>query len=141
MRTTTKLWMIYGLFFCTVGCKPSPEQQSVVEESTPLPADFLSFSEKFHTDSLFQMAHIIFPLDGQVGEPADRVEDFKWNSDEWLLHRPYDDMGGTYEQSYFMVNNVVVEKIFSTIGDFSMERRWAKLGDSWNLIYYKEMGP
>jgi hypothetical protein len=117
------------------GCK-SKEQQS---ELPGLPEDFEVFYVKFHTDSAFQMEHIIFPLEGHVRLMENQIEiinPISWEKDDWTLHKPFNDHGGTFTQKYIMTDNVVIEKINDRSNFFRMERRFAKLGDEWSLIYY-----
>lgn len=124
--------LVLGVFS---GCK-SKEQQS---ELPGLPEDFEVFYEKFHTDSAFQMEHIIFPLEGHARMMENQIEiinPITWEENDWTLHQPFNDYGGTFTRKYIMTDDVVIEKINDKSGFFKMERRFAKLGDDWTLIYY-----
>lgn len=124
--------LVLGLIY---GCK-SKEKQG---ELPGLPEDFEVFYTKFHTDSLYQMEHIVFPLEGHVRLLENQIEIINpvtWEADEWEMHKPFNDHGGTFTRKYLMTENVVIEKINDKSNFFKMERRFAKFGDSWSLIYY-----
>ena len=60
------------------------------EVSKELPADFVTFYEKFHQDSSYQMAHIIFPLEGypaQVDSAIMAEGTFRWYAETWRMHK------------------------------------------------------
>jgi len=127
--------MFFLVLAILTACKPK-----VKDSPLPgLPADFEVFYEKFHTDSAYQMEHIIFPLEGHLRLMENQIEiinSIKWEKEDWVMHKPFNDHGGTFEQKYLMTNNVVVEKISDRSNFFRMERRFAKLGNDWTLIYY-----
>ena len=98
------------------------------------------FYDRFHSDSAYQMEHIIFPLAGVPAYDSLRTEDWSWEKEQWVLHRTFDDRGGTFRRNWYNVNSVIIEKISDSSDRFTMERRWVKMGGEWQLIYYKEMG-
>jgi hypothetical protein len=126
-------------------CKPSQDQQSA--ENVTLAAyeteEFLTFYDRFAEDSLFQLEHTVFPLEGvkavldssQVINP-----NFKWQKENWVIHKPFDDMGGSFSREFMDVNGIVIEFISDESGQFTMERRFGKLSSGWHMIYYREMG-
>jgi hypothetical protein len=109
------------------------------EEVSTIPDDFYPFYDRFHSDSLFQMDHIIFPLTGEPAEEALKGHEWTWGREDWVMHHTFDDKG-TFKRDWYAINSVIIEKISDSSGRFTMERRWAKIGDEWSLIYYKEMG-
>ncbi len=124
------------ILVCAFSCKNNPAPKAL---EVSIPDDFFPFYDMFHSDSTFQMEHIIFPLDGIPAEQGLRGPEWTWDRDEWVLHRPFDDKG-TFKRSWYAINSIIVEKISDSSGRFTMERRWARMGGEWNLIYYKEMG-
>lgn len=138
-----KHWMrcfCVGLFCASISTlflascnKPNPEVSNDAEVSSSLPEDFYEFYDQFHSDSVFQMSHIIFPI---KGDPSDPII----NQDEWILHKPFDSMNGTFERDFRILGSkIVAEYIYEQTGNFAMERRFGKLSDGWNLIYYDPM--
>lgn len=142
-------WVYFCFLSClltTLACKQSSKE---VPETSNGEADFESeafktFYEKFSTDSAYQMDHIVFPLEG-VRSLTDSLQkqdpDFKWQQNEWILHKPYNDQNGTFSREFKSMNGLVIEKITDMSGTYSMERRFGKLSAGWHLIYYREMGP
>ena len=111
------------------------------EEAAGLPPDFVTFYEKFHSDSLFQMAHITFPLEGYPSAPdsATVANHFHWTADKWLMHRgAFSD--SLYNRKFEMpMQNVVTELIMQKNVPYGTYRRFLKRGDSWSLIFYSDM--
>lgn len=128
---------------CGNNQKSQREAQNEKVESAPDNDDFMTFYDRFGTDSLFQVQHIIFPLEG-MKSVTDTIEivnpDFRWQREDWVVHGPFDDMDGTFVREFIAAKDIVVENIHDNSGTFSMERRFAKMSSGWNLIYYREMG-
>ncbi|MEE9439932.1 MAG: hypothetical protein V3V14_13075 [Saprospiraceae bacterium] len=105
-----------------------------------LPSDFYSFYDNFHSDSIFQLDHILFPLQG-MGANIDSAGIYPktWQQETWKLHRAFNNQAGTFERSFTNVNGIITEFISANGGLFSMEKRYTKLNNSWHLIYYKEL--
>lgn len=120
-----------------VSCKRNREGQ---DNEVIIPEDFIAFYDRFHEDSLFQIEHIIFPLAGVPAYDSLRSDDWVWNQEDWKMHHSFDEGSGAFKRDWYNVNSVVIEKIKDSSGRFTMERRWAKMGKEWTLIYYKEMG-
>ena len=124
----------------------SPEFPKGEVVGTPLyeSVEFIEFYDKFGADSIFQLAQIVFPLQGtrRKVDSLDIVpEDFTWKQDGWVLHKPYDDKNETFQRSLTdFKGTVVIENIETENGQYSMERRFAKLSSGWHLIYYRELG-
>ena len=95
------------------------------------------FYELFHGDSAFQVEHVAWPLDGNIrvndGASVRRTLD----AGGWELHQPLD-LGDTYLRELDLSDpEMVVERIKTTNGAYLIERRFAKLGSTWMLIYYR----
>ena len=115
----------------------SPESNTT--ETQNLPEDFRSFYNQFHTDSIFQIQHITFPLDGVEKAndgPGDILVTIKWQQNNWELHKPFNDHNGTFDRSYTIVGPIIIEEINDRNNYFSMERRFARIDGEYHLIYY-----
>lgn len=120
--------------------------EKIPEESETnggLPKDFLSFYQHFHNDSLYQLEHVLFPLQG-IPSKADSMtlvnQNFRWQKEDWILHQPFENFGGDYSRSYEQLNKgLIVETIRMMKAPFGMQRRFSKSGDDWYLIYYAGM--
>jgi hypothetical protein len=132
-------WYLFSflLILTLAHCKqPAPEKP---DAGRSLPEDFEQFFDKFHSDSLFQLEHIQFPLEGAKqasGTNVDLMIPVTWYADDWIIHKPFDSHQGTFERNYYLIGSVVVEKIKDRGGFFAMERRFARLDGEWTLIYY-----
>lgn len=106
----------------------SAEQEAV--EEVEIPEDFLTFYHQFHEDSLFQKSHIIFPLAG-------KSESEKWTKENWVIHKSLAH-SEAFKQSFENLHGVVTETLMENTGQYSVTRRFAKLGKDWNMIFYAQ---
>jgi hypothetical protein len=110
-----------------------------------LPAGFAAFYEKFHQDSLYQLAHISWPLSGETSLDVDSLTTRRvptnWQKEQWRMHRPVDFSTGDFKRSFIpMGEAIVVEKIRYINAGFGLERRFTRRRDGeWELIYYADM--
>ncbi len=136
-----------NLFNCLIlvlsiaSCKRS-EPTLKQAESDALPADFVTFYEKFHADSVFQMAHISFPLEGYPMSPdsATLANNFRWTADKWAMHRGNMFVDSLYTRRFEApLPNMITEVIMQRDRPFGTYRRFLKRGDAWSLIFYSDM--
>ena len=128
-------------------------RKSVFQKSTPttsqvettenqeLPENFVEFYNKFYSDSTYQMNHILFPLNGYA-ESNDSVRQMQaktWTVDDWKIHRPFNDMNGTFERYFAVDGNVISEFHESTNGMFIAEKRFTPIRNEYQLIYYQDL--
>lgn len=123
--------------------EPITQEEEVVDT---LPDDFITFYDRFHTDSLYQMDHIVFPLEGLPNaiEVPDTVatKRFFWQQNEWKKHNHFTDPSGQFDHWYQVLDERVIEHWVQMKGtDMMIQRRFAKLENGWNLIYYAGMRP
>lgn len=113
------------------------ELDLVEDESIELPEDFHDFYEKFHEDSIFQLKHIQFPLPQKVYilDSSDLVVD--WRREIWEMHKAGGLNNTEYHHFFEMLGDeMIVEKHIHRNFPLEVERRWAKLGSEWTLIFY-----
>lgn len=136
--------MISALVLSSAGCgsgdnPPSARKQDDIVLGQELPEDFKAFFERFHEDSVFQMEHITFPLEGFPSGLAaeDYDPQFRWQPDDWVMHGPFKDEQDEYQRKFEVITpTMVIEYILAKEASFGMERRFARMGDEWYLIYY-----
>lgn len=116
------------------------EPQEYEAEDEGMPPGFLAFYQRFHEDSLFQLEHVTFPLQGIPGDAdsATIVDGrFRWQKEDWLMHHPIEDSGMEFSRSMKKFGEeMVIENISVAGGQYGMQRRFSKSGDDWYLIYY-----
>lgn len=137
MRKTLFLLLAMGsLFTC------GSDKGSQAETPTSSFEEFLTFYDRFHRDSLYQMTHIQFPLEG-LPSNADSTtlarQDFHWQENDWVLMKEFNTEVG-FERTFTpLTETLIVEQIVHESGRYGLQRRWAKQGKEWYLIYYADM--
>jgi hypothetical protein len=140
MRTILQFTLIILLLS---NCKNKPQGLQQTKSIGDLPKDFLEFYQQFHTDSVYQMAHIEWPLRGEKGISQDTLAKrqlAEWSPETWhLMHLP-DTTMSTLKRSFELVGGVlVVEKMSYPMVGFGYERQFYKEEDGqWRLIFYGE---
>jgi hypothetical protein len=138
-----KQFLMLFLFASFLACKKKETNTtSNAPQTINLPADFEAFYEKFHTDSLYQLQHISFPLKG-VPMGADSMSlanGYYFQPEYWVLQHKVDFSDGKYTRDFQLLGeNIVTETIMQTDEPYGMQRRFAKMGNEWSLIYYVAM--
>ncbi len=101
-------------------------------------AEFANFYHLFHADSSFQVEHIAWPLDGNLQKgDAGALVDVRWQPEDWQIHKPLELGSGYVQEVDNSQPDLVIERIKTTEGAYIIERRFAKLGEDWWLIYYR----
>lgn len=134
----------YFLLITIIGgsCKNKAVEQPK-EPVKEIPESFWTFYQQFFTDSLYQIEHISFPLQGvpsftdldSIGEGS-----YFFHKDSWNLHKPFTP-DSTFQQEFVIVIDMIEERIFDRTESFQMKRRYAEVQGSWNLIYYESLNP
>lgn len=137
--------IIFLTFFglLTTACQDTSSQIEVEEttSSAEVP-DFDAFYQQFHSDSLYQLAHIQFPLQGMSSRPEDHGAGFRWEKEDWRMHRNFTSSSGFTSEFISLGDDLVIENIVHQNGQYGMERRFSRLGgDEWYLIYYAALHP
>ncbi len=107
-----------------------------------LPTGFRKFYENFHRDSIFQLNHIRFPLEGIPEKETEEtdISGFYWKKENWKMHRPFNAMDGSFIRDFQPLGeDIVIEKIRHAEASYGMQRRFSRDGDEWYLIYYAAM--
>jgi hypothetical protein len=135
----------FSLIVLFAACRNSGTPSAgVVGTATP-PADFMEFYDKFHSDSLYQIAHITWPLQGESTVAVDSMRQRKvlkeWERDSWRMHHPVDFNSREFDRVFENLGDaIVIEKIRYAAANYGLERRFAKRTDGeWELIFYADM--
>lgn len=134
--------LCFTLMLIFTDCKRKGEPL-LKEQPSGVPADFAQFYEKFHTDSVYQMSHIQFPLDGYPTN-ADSIsiadKNFHWTADTWVMHTMKAFNDSLYTRTLDApLPGIVNETVYQKNTPFGMVRRFFKRGDEWYLIFYSGM--
>lgn len=143
------LFLLLLVGVAMVACRPKSGSEPAAEAismtlPSELPADFAVFYQKFHQDSLYQMAHIVWPLQGQTSVQVDSAHSEKrpmqWQKETWHMHHAVDFSDGDFIQEWTpMSETLLIERIRTKGANYALERRFAKSGNEWELIYYADM--
>jgi hypothetical protein len=140
---TSILFIILSL---SISCKKKEKAKEIIitpEQAQTLPADFLEFYKKFHGDSLYQVAHIQFPLEGYPSQAdAKTITEgtFRWTAETWRMHRMEAFSDTIFTRKFESPLPVMVmETVKQRNTPFAMYRRFYKRGEDWMLIYYSDM--
>lgn len=139
MRTIAILFLFSITF---LSCKQ--KEASSAAPGDTLPEDFVTFYERFLQDSLYQMEHINFPLEGipdNALKDNETLTDFRWQAEHWIMHRPIEKDGTGFSSSFSQLGPIIIEEILHESGQYGMLRRFANSGDEWRLIYYAGLNP
>ncbi len=138
LRIFSLIIILLSLFSCKSENSEDVNAETAQEQKVQLPAGFHDFYDEFHIDSVFQMAHVAFPLKGRITK-IDSIQemniDMEYEAADWKLHRPFV-QDGSYNRSFAVLGDMVIENISDNMGLLNIERRWAKLDSVYNLIYY-----
>ena len=96
--------------------------------------DFDAFYDKFHSDSIFQMSRIKFPLTGFL---VDGLKQEKWNEKNWsaLKTKVYDVDTTLYRTDYIKTYKSFIEKVWIKDSGFFVEYRFKVIKRKWYLVY------
>ncbi len=125
-------------------CGQKAAESEAAEIAAELPdgkyGGFPEFYERFMTDSIFQMEHITFPLQGLPSDAKSNDfanNEFRWQKEDWVMHQAFDPEKSGFKVEFIPISpSVIQERITHHTGQYGMMRRFAKLGDEWFLIYY-----
>ncbi|MEM7101827.1 MAG: hypothetical protein AAF502_01775 [Bacteroidota bacterium] len=139
-HTLVLLIVFVGLSSCKLGDNEKQQPESNAE--TGLPEGFDDFYKRFHRDSLYQIDHITFPLQG-VEDFADTIDPnapFYWERDEWIMHREIDLEEKGFNREIKALGYMVEETIRNA-DNFGTIRRFYFADGEWNLVYYVGINP
>jgi hypothetical protein len=139
------IFALVALYSCKNQASGNLNASEQVVTSGALPEDFNTFYQKFHQDSLYQMAHITWPLPGSKGLQVDSTttgtQSTYWQPEEWRMMRLDLIESGDFIREINPIGDMlVVERIRAKAVPFGIERRFAKQANNeWELIFYADI--
>ena len=140
-----QIYLLVMLLVLAIGaCQSNAKHAENKSPITESPEDFEEFYTRFHNDTAFQSAHIIWPLPGRPSMLDSTAQydggAFFWQRENWKYHVPFEedsDFTRTLEAvSEAMVNESFEHKTLPVV----VLRRFAKTSDGWQLIFYAGPG-
>lgn len=123
---------------CIPSKKDSKDNQSR-EKNKATGEDFNDFYFRFHTDSLFQINRVIFPLKGfqsdNTTEESEGFDESNRSKDDWIMmHQPVIDSDLILETQ--KTDTLVEERIYIEGAGFETGRTFKRINNIWYLDYY-----
>ena len=137
MKLITKYLTLAGIGLCILilfaTCKtirPGTTNKSISTSAE----DFDEFYTKFHSDSLFQMSRIKFPLNGKS---IDANGEKMWTMQNWELMRTriFDVDTTEYKITYKKYPKQFTQKAWLEDSGFSSECKFELINKKWFLVY------
>ncbi len=117
------------IFICFTNCKAvkgkSPRNES---------EDFVSFYNRFHQDSLFQVSRYKYPMGGKLLKGSVETAWTKQNM-PLMLTKIYDVDTSEYQVVFKKTKKVFTQKVWIENSDFSSEYRFELIKSKWYLVY------
>ncbi len=139
---------IIAFIFLFTNCTPDSKKSAV---QTPQKETFKNFYKKFYSDSTFQISRIAFPLKGFNSDEYDpelgsKNPPYYWKKSSWQFIETLEkdtvviDKKDWTEEYRREINNnkdsTVLEKIYIVDSGYIVERKFKKIKEKWNLVYY-----
>ncbi|WP_125720273.1 hypothetical protein [Flavobacterium ustbae] len=104
-----------------------------------LPENFEEFNKKFHSDSLFQVSRVDFPIGGKH---VSGFEQYNWTRKNWQFQAvPVAENTAIedYQHSLVKTDTLITEKFWIPDSGFEVERQFKLINNKWFLIYYSDI--
>jgi hypothetical protein len=144
MKYSTVIFFVLSVIF--ISCKENKIQQKSksdssvkkLEKSEPA-ENFDEFNKKFHSDSVFQVSRVDFPIEGKH---VSGFEQYDWNRKNWQFQAvPVAEKTeiGEYQHSLVQRDTLITERFWIPDSGFEVERQFKLIGNKWFLIYYNDI--
>ena len=141
---------VCALVFIFVSCNKAKEKTNLNSEgastdniSKPakkeLPESFDEFNKKFHSDSLFQVSRVDFPIEGKH---VFGFEQNNWTRKNWQFQViPVGEKTEIeeYQHSLIKTDTLITERFWIPDSGFEVERQFKLIHNKWFLIYYNDI--
>ena len=101
--------------------------------------NFEEFNKLFHTDSVFQLSRVNFPIEGKLIDGFDRQS---WTTKNWeLMKIPVSEKASLSDYRHLVKKNdkIVIEKFWIDNSGIIIERRFRIVDGKWFLVYYNDV--
>ena len=123
-----RILKLFLLFLILINCN----QKNEIDE------EFHDFDKRFHSDSIFQMSRITFPLKGNI---VDGFEKKNWSEKEWEILRTSvteKTVEKDFKKQTIFSDSLVTEKIWIENSGFIFERHFKKIDGKWYLVFCED---
>nr|WP_294779386.1 hypothetical protein [uncultured Flavobacterium sp.] len=116
-----------------------PALNSIKKAEVSNKENFEEFNKKFHSDSLFQVSRIDFPIEGKH---VYGFEQYSWSRKNWQFQAvPVAEKSeiGEYQHSLIKTDTLITERFWIPDSGFEVERQFKLIKNKWFLIYYNDI--
>lgn len=125
---------LFFILLLAISCGKKTEDIQVQSEN------FEEFNQHFHSDSVFQLSRIKFPVEGIH---RDGWEEYKWTKENWeILKNPVtksNPFPNEYKHQLISSDTLVIEKYWIEDSGFQCERKFQLIKDKWFMVSYYDM--
>ena len=100
---------------------------------------FDTFNIQFHSDSIYQISRVAFPIGGKYVEG---FEKYKWTQNNWRFLKTQVLKNNKIEDckhSLIQNDTLVIEKFWIDNSGFKLERKFKRVNGKWYLTYYDDI--
>lgn len=149
---TSIILSVFIFIFTFLSCNKVKEETNLSSESAvsevdsvaetvkkELPENFDEFNKKFHSDSLFQVSRVDFPIEGKH---VSGFEQYNWTRKNWQFHAiPVAEKSeiGEYQHTLVKTDTLITERFWIPDSGFEVERQFKLIKNKWFLIYYNDI--
>lgn len=107
-----------------------------LKTTTEAAEDYATFYSRFHSDSLFQMSRIKFPIDGYFSNGAG--DEVNWTPSNWIIHRLHIHDADTSVYTVKLTGTATLKKevLYIEGSGFKIERKFQNINGKWYLVGY-----
>ena len=133
--------------FVFVSCKQNNEkpnlnsqtENKILKSKIEETENFEEFNKKFHSDSLFQVSRVDFPIEGKHIHGFER---YNWTKKNWeflTITVSEKTEFGEYEHSLVKTDSLITERFWIPDSGFEVERQFKLINNKWFLIYFNDI--
>ncbi|OXA80438.1 hypothetical protein SAMN05444397_102211 [Flavobacterium aquidurense] len=134
--------LFLAAFLVLIGCQNKNKKSSDLNKKSAkieTSEKFNQFNIRFHSDSIFQISRIDFPIEGLSVSGFDR---HKWTKENWeFMIIPVSEKNtiDEYEHSLIKNDSLVIERFWIPDSGFEVERQFKLIRNKWFLVYYNDI--
>jgi len=129
--------ILVAVLISLTNCKSVRNTSLKESEKKSSVENFDEFYGRFHTDSIFQMSRIKFPL---KGIKVDWEGEKKWSVKNWITLKTqiYDIDTMQFKTEYLKTDHSFMQKFWIEDSGYSSEYRFHVINKKWYLVYANE---
>ncbi|KFF05452.1 hypothetical protein [Flavobacterium reichenbachii] len=132
--------IIIAFIFTILSCNKNKNNHKLsLEKEGRQIENFDQFNKRFHSDSVFQISRVDFPIEGTH---VSGFEHYDWTKKNWEFQIvPVSEQNkiDEYQHSLIKSDTLIIEKFWIENSGFQVERKFKIIDGKWFLIYYNDI--